>query len=675
MAALHKSVVDDIIKNWFPIVGILFVVAGMSYLFYEGVWQNLNESGRLILGFLTGIALISGSYPLEKKSKIIADAVLAGGLLMLYLTLIFGSRFQTENVQVLIPEAWALIIATLFTLGVAFFSYTRQSQYILLIGILGGYLTPFFIGETGSFKQFIGDTGVFHYDLPLPAFLIYFAAINIAILIVSSRFFLRSIGLLNSLGLFIGTLSLAFFMGGDFPDNANNIAAFLIIIVALHIGSMCVNAKKFATETDPFLLIGYLLPLAWLVLCMNSFLDKYIGGTVLTVLLLVCSAIYFGGWYFLRKTLNQHRHIALYLGGIISIVLAITKLHPQLHHFDGPALAVVSLIFGGLYFVKPLAEREMSFLIFALFGTLLALWHINELSLPDFGVFRGTTLVLIFCLLPFLLGNFFPVREDEHADLKSFRGFSCYFAGMFILLLLFLDLIRIQGIPLSFLFFTLPAAIIGFLSFKQISDSSKITLIKTSIVLAGFGFITTLMAIINHFNPFPKEIKFLASSQSLVGFSTLAVLFLLSLNLKKVQHSNLEIYNDKFDSLWQFMLTLLLYVSLWSTSTHEVLALFNTLDFHVEGIKSFATTIWWTCLGAYMIFVGVKDSSLVNQKNIGFGLLSLTVFKILIIDLHNLNTNFKVFVFMLVGMLMLYISYVANKKAGTDEEKTTEDLS
>ena len=67
-----------------------------------------------------------------------------------------------------------------------------------------------------------------------------------------------------------------------------------------------------------------------------------------------------------------------------------------------------------------------------------------------------------------------------------------------------------------------------------------------------------------------------------------------------------------------------------------------------------------------MIFIGVKNSALVNQKNIGFGLLSLTIFKILIIDLSNLNTNFKVFVFMLIGLLMLYISYVANKKTGAD---------
>lgn len=672
MDTLKKSVIDDIIKNWFPIVGILFIVVGMSYLFYEGVWQELNETGRLTIGFLTGIALISGSYSLEKKSRIIADAILGGGLLMLYLSLIFGSRIQPETAQVLIPETWALIIATLFTVGVAFFSYTRHSQYILLIGILGGYLTPFFIGETGSFKQFIADKSIFHYDLPLPAFLIYFAAINIAILFVSSRFFLRGIGLLNSLGLFIGTLSLAFFMGGKFPDNANIIAAFMILVVTLHIGSMCINAKKFSKETDPYLIAGYLLPLAWFVLCMNSFLDNNIDGMVLAGIMLVCSGIYFSGWHFLKKTLNQEKHIALYLGGIIAIILAVTKLQPQLHHFDGSALAVVAFVFGILYFIKPLVEREMSFFIFAVFGVLLSLWHIRELNLPNLGVFRGTTLVLIFCLLPFLLGYFFPVRKDEHEDVRLFRWVSCYFSVFFILLLLFLDLIKIPGIPLSFLIFTLPAALACFFANHKKIGTSKLILIKISTVLAVSGFFTTFMSIIDRFNPFPANVKLLSTSESLVGITTLIILVLLSLNAKKVQQTSANLFDKDFDSLWQFMLTLSLYVCIWSTITHEIMAMFNTLDLHAYGLRSFATTVWWACLGSYMIFVGVKDNTLVNQKNIGFGLLSLTITKILFIDLGNLNTSFKVFVFMLVGILMLYISYVANKKEGADSDPTRE---
>jgi hypothetical protein len=47
---------------------------------------------------------------------------------------------------------------------------------------------------------------------------------------------------------------------------------------------------------------------------------------------------------------------------------------------------------------------------------------------------------------------------------------------------------------------------------------------------------------------------------------------------------------------------------------------------------------------------------------IGFGLLALTVFKILLIVLYHINTNLKVFVFLTVGGLMLAISFIANKR-------------
>ena len=663
MVALNKSVIDDIIKNWFPVIGILFIVTGMSYLFYEGVWQKLNETGRLTLGFLTGILLISGSYPLEKKSKIIADAVLGGGLLMLYLSLIFGSRFQTDSLKALIPELWSLLIASLFTFAVAFFSYQKQSQYILLVGILGGYMTPFFIGETGSFKQFIDDKGVFHYDLPLLAFLIYFSAINFAILLVSNRFFLRGIGLLNSIGLFIGTLSLAYFMGGQFPDNAYNIAGFMLLVVALHIGSMCINAKKFSQETDPYVLIGYLLPLAWFVLNANSFLSKYIEGSTLAGLLLVCSAIYFGGWHFLRKILNQEKHLALYLGGLIGIVSAITKLRPELYPFDGGAVSTIALIFGALFCFNPLIEREISYYIFALFGTLLAFWHVDHITLPDLGIFRISTLVLIFSQIPFLLGFVLPVRKNEPESLLLYRYFSGFLAVMFILLLVFRDLIRVPVMPRSFIFFTIPAAIAYFFARKADNLNSKINLGKTTLILSGLGFFTTFVTIIDRFYPYPLGIGFLSTPESLVGLSTAVIVGLLSVLVARIKHADPDLFEESFDSLWQFMLTLVLYICLWATVSNELLAFFNTIDLHVDGVRSFAITIWWACLAAFMIFVGIKDSSLVNQKNIGFGLLSLTVIKILFIDLGYLNTSFKVFVFMLVGMLMLYISYTANKKS------------
>ena len=110
-----------------------------------------------------------------------------------------------------------------------------------------------------------------------------------------------------------------------------------------------------------------------------------------------------------------------------------------------------------------------------------------------------------------------------------------------------------------------------------------------------------------------------------------------------------------------------IYSVLWATITHEIMALYNSFDVdlisnNIRGIRSFSVTIWWTVLAGLMIFIGVTDDKLVNHKNIGFGLLAITIFKLLFIDLFNINTNLKVFIFLTVGILMLVISYVANNK-------------
>jgi|GEM_PF-1953859 hypothetical protein len=667
MITARVSVIDDIIKNWFPIVGILFVVAGMSYLFYEGIWQKLNETGRLTLGFLSGIALISGSYPLEKVSKIIADSILAGGLLMLYVSLIFGSRFETTEQQALIPEVWALLVAILFTFGVAFFAYTRQSRYVLLIGILGGYLTPFFIGQGDQFVDFIKESGVFHYNLPLMAFLIYFLAINMAILLTANRFFLKGIGLLNALGLFVGTTTLSYFMGGQFPDNVTQLALFSVAVFGLHIAAMCVNAKKFEKETDPYLIAGYLFPLVWYTAMLNVFIEPYLERSAIAGLLFGSAVVYFAGWQYLRHVIDRQQHTALYLGGILSLVMTIIKLQSYLQHYDGIIFALTAFVFGLLYILRPVLQREMAFFFFACFGLLMTLWHLNAMNIPSLWFLSRNTIAVGLAVSPFLLGGKFPQREDEGENLKSFRQLSCYLAIGVLAVLVFLDLVRMEDLPRSLLFLTIPAAITAYASYRAESGANMITLIKLSLSLAATGFFSTLLTIIGRFYPFPSSAHLLSTSESFMGAATLAVIFILNINLKRLSRVNEEKTNQTFGPIWRFFMVFSLYTVLWATLTHEIMALFNSLSIDLEsekirGIRSFATTIWWASLAGWMIFLGVKNSAMENQKNIGFGLFALTIVKILFIDLYSINTNLKVFMFLTVGVLMLAISFVANKR-------------
>jgi hypothetical protein len=104
-------------------------------------------------------------------------------------------------------------------------------------------------------------TGLSGEKISLNIFLIYFAAISLAIFFVANKMFLKGVGLLNSVGLFLGTISLVLVRDGSFEENIYFSISFAIIVLLFHIAAMAVNAKKFEKESDPFLVSGYLLPL------------------------------------------------------------------------------------------------------------------------------------------------------------------------------------------------------------------------------------------------------------------------------------------------------------------------------------------------------------------------------------------------------------------------------
>jgi len=184
---------DRIIQKIFPILGVLMIAGGLGYFLYTGFWDQVGKSGRLGAGFLLGMVAIFSGYNFQKKLKSFADTVIGGGIIILYITLIYGGRFETASeMNQLIPEGFALFVSALFSGTVAFYAQERNSSQILSVGILGAYLTPFWIGQVGSFED---------YSVSYLGFLFYFLAINISLMLASFR--MNSFGLmsLNSLGL------------------------------------------------------------------------------------------------------------------------------------------------------------------------------------------------------------------------------------------------------------------------------------------------------------------------------------------------------------------------------------------------------------------------------------------------------------------------------------------
>jgi len=648
----ENSLIDHIIKKWFPVIGVLFIVGGISYLFYDGIWQNLGESARVILGFIAGILFIAGGYSFEDKLRGFADAVIGGGILIFYVTLIYASRLSSVEFAS-IPEIMALLVALAFSFGIVFYSYQRKSKHILMLGALGGYLTPFFVG--GEYLSYVEQNSAMN----LNVFLIYFLAISLAVFVVAQKMFLKGIGLLNSIGLFVGTFSLVNLTNGDLKTNLTFLVLFAFLVLLLHIGAMVVNAKKFENEKDPFLVAGYILPLVWFVVFVLSFIAPEITKTSTGIIYLLVSGIYFGGWYYLRNITDSQNHFALYNGGLIALIFGILNVIPFGSKFSGLALSAVSLIFIFLFYKKDLIQREIAAIIFALAGFVFNLFHLGEFQIFNLGFLNGNSVSILLTTIPFVLLSPTSRLVKHQGQYLAFRRFLGYLAYVIIGWIFISNIISFDEIPISIWLFELPALFLLIVGIQEKKVTEKNDYFNWAVALAMIGFIPAFFTILGRFYPAPEYLKPFSTVESLIGWSALIILFGV---IKKYVEFDME--EDGYIET-PFIVTFSFYLTLWAMITYEVLGFFNLFGFDYsnpsyQGIRAFFVTLLWAGLSLYMLFTA--DDKRKNQKNIGFALLALTILKLIFYDLANVNTNLKVFLFILIGAAIMYVSYNANKK-------------
>jgi len=660
MAQSSPLSVDDIIQKWFPILGVIFIVSGLSYLFYDGFWSHLDETGRLVIGFLLGAGAITGGFTIPNRLKYFADAIIGGGVLVLYVSLIYGSRFDSSE-KALIPEFLTLIIAIFFAVGVAYFSYLRSSKVILSLGILGGYLTPFFMGQAGTFD----------YSLGFSTYLIYFIAVNGIILAVVQKFFLPGIGLLNILGLLVGTTALSWVSGQGFDQNLAFSSLFLIITLGLHVAITALNAQKYENENDPFLFAGYIIPLLWYGGIIHGDLRNSITEIQHALYFIISAGIYFGAWYFVKFSTLSSKHYGLYFGGIISLILALLSVSEMLQSYSGLVFSLVSFVFAGLYLQNNLPQRQISFLGFGVTGIILTLQNTHEASFPvgSFFFYDLKSFFLILSLLPFLASYFFSSKNEEESDIEALQYATRIIAIISIGIITATNILQHAEVPKDFLFLTVPAFILAFLSFVKKDARKQEIYLQWAFWLGLFGFLRTFFIMLGRIYPVPSGIYALHTEAALIGITSVLIFGMVMHTARKLQSDKTPGGEDPSGLI--FMTIFSFYTALFLTVTHELMLAFNYIDIEgvesqADGLRALVVTLWWASLASFMIFFGGRNHAVLSEKNLGFTLLLFTILKILIYDLGNVDRNLKVILFILVGLLILGISYFSHTRKNAE---------
>lgn len=141
---VEKYIGENLINK----IGIGVLVIGIGFFVKYAIdKQWINEAARVLIGVLCGLALIGVAYKMRKRYKAFSSVLIGGGISVLYFTFTLAYREYA-----LISQPVAFIIMILITAFTVFLSLSFDRKEIAIIAIIGGFASPLLLSTgTGNY--------------------------------------------------------------------------------------------------------------------------------------------------------------------------------------------------------------------------------------------------------------------------------------------------------------------------------------------------------------------------------------------------------------------------------------------------------------------------------------------------------------------------------------------
>ena len=153
--------------RWLLYLGVGALVLAMAWLLkfaFDNEW--ITPAMRVVLGGVAGLALVAVGLRFVRRGFVLYGHVLSGGgVAALYLSIYAALDFYH-----LISQVTAFALMTVVTAGAAVLSDRHASQGLSLAAVIGGFCTPFLVGDQGGSAWVI-----FGYDAILVSGTMYLA--------------------------------------------------------------------------------------------------------------------------------------------------------------------------------------------------------------------------------------------------------------------------------------------------------------------------------------------------------------------------------------------------------------------------------------------------------------------------------------------------------------------
>lgn len=145
----HMNYEKFIGENLFGKIGILIFVIGVGFFVKYAIDKNwINETFRTVLGFLTGVALLFVAERLQKKYRTFSSLLAGGAFAVFYLTVAIAFHYYH-----IFSQTVAFIILIAITVFMSVLSVIYDRRELAIMALVGGFLAPFIVSSgEGSYQ-------------------------------------------------------------------------------------------------------------------------------------------------------------------------------------------------------------------------------------------------------------------------------------------------------------------------------------------------------------------------------------------------------------------------------------------------------------------------------------------------------------------------------------------
>ena len=130
-------------ENLFGKIGILIFVIGVGFFVKYAIDKNwINETFRTVLGFLTGTVLLAVAERLQKKYRTFSSLLAGGAFAVFYLTVAIAFHYYH-----IFSQTMAFIILIGVTVFMSILSVVYNRRELAIISLVGGFLAPFIVSS------------------------------------------------------------------------------------------------------------------------------------------------------------------------------------------------------------------------------------------------------------------------------------------------------------------------------------------------------------------------------------------------------------------------------------------------------------------------------------------------------------------------------------------------